>query len=81
MPARMGRPPLPAHEKRRRRVVVHLTDGEYRRMEQLAAEQGGSLSDRVCLLRYSQVGDRSRDQNQHQDQEYRTAARNGGIDN
>ena len=53
MPARMGRPPLPAHEKRRRRVVVHLTDGEYRRMEQLAAEQGSSLSDaaREVLLR------------------------------
>ena len=53
MPARMGRPPLPAHEKHRRRVVVHLTDGEYRRMEQLAAERGSSLSDaaREVLLR------------------------------
>ena len=53
MPARMGRPPLPAHEKRRRRVVVHLTDGEYQRMEQLAAESGSSLSDaaREVLLR------------------------------
>ena len=42
---RSGRPPKPPEQRRGRKVMVYLTDAEYRRLEGEAAKLGRSLSD------------------------------------
>lgn len=46
-PAKRGRPPLPADEKRRRRLEVRLSDAERAEIEAYASREGADVAEAV----------------------------------
>ena len=49
---RIGRPPTPLKERRRNRVMLNLTDEEYRQLERAAGGEAASAFARRIVLRY-----------------------------